>query len=246
MSSSDPWTLTPIARLHSPFKQKFAIPRQANLVPEAIGSLEFTAEFADPNFFRGLQQFSHLWLLFRFHATADQGFSPTVQPPRLGGKERVGVFASRSPFRPNSLGLSVVRNLGLEAVAGRPRLRVGGIDLLDGTPIVDIKPYLPWADAIAGASAGFADSRPASWDGVVFAEAAEASLNELAADYPDLQALISSILKQDPRPAWRAGKEDEKQYGMTLYDLNIKWRVQAGGVRVLSISRQEDDHVDAE
>lgn len=246
MSSSDPWTLTPIARLHSPFKQKFAIPRQANLVPEAIGSLEFTEAFTDPNFFRGLEQFSHLWLLFRFHATAEHGWSPTVQPPRLGGRERVGVFASRSPFRPNSLGLSVVRNLGLEPVAGVPRLRVGGIDLLDGTPILDIKPYLPWADAIDGASGGFADSRPAGWEEVTFDEAAESSLDELTADYPDLEELIASILRQDPRPAWRAGKEDQKQYGMSLYDLNIKWRVQAGGVRVLAIARQKNGDVDEE
>ncbi|MEQ8952563.1 MAG: tRNA (N6-threonylcarbamoyladenosine(37)-N6)-methyltransferase TrmO, partial [Gammaproteobacteria bacterium] len=154
--------IKPIGILHSPYRQKFAIPRQPNLVPEAEGIISFESEYADPNLLRALDQFSHLWLLFLFHETASQGWSATVQPPRLGGKTRVGVFASRSPFRPNPLGMSVVRNLGHGMKNGRLQLRVGGIDLLDGTPIVDIKPYIPYADAIADAQGGFAAEAPRS------------------------------------------------------------------------------------
>lgn len=230
-------TLHSIAITHSPYKQKFAIPRQPNLVPEAVAELEFLPGYNDPNCLRELDQFSHLWLLFLFHAVADKGWSPTVQPPRLGGKERVGVFASRSPFRPNPIGMSVVKNLGFETVGNKLVLRVGGIDLLHGTPIVDIKPYVPYADSIADASAGFARSLPGHERPVQFSAEAEAQLQNLQSHYPDLPALVASVLRQDPRPAWRVREDDDKHYGMTLYDLNIKWQLQDGAVVVLSVAR---------
>ena len=126
--------LSPIAYITSPYKQKFAIPRQPNLVKEAKGEIVFEKDFSDPNCLRDIEQFSHLWLIFVFHETQDKGWSPTVQPPRLGGKENVGVFATRSTFRPNPLGMSVVENLGWEQLGSSLILKIGGLDLLDGTP----------------------------------------------------------------------------------------------------------------
>ncbi len=233
--SDNEFTTAVIATLRSPFKQKFAIPRQPNLVREARGQLLFHSPYNDPNTLRGIEQFTHLWLLFRFHATADQGWSPTVQPPRLGGKERVGVYACRSPFRPNPIGLSVVENLGVESIAGELILHVGGIDLLDQTPIIDIKPYVPYADAVSGAEAGFAQDAPGAPNRVLYSEQATQALAENVDRLPDLSAFITSLLQQDPRPAWRAKPTDNKQYGMALYDLNIKWRIEPDYIEVVSI-----------
>lgn len=231
--------ITPIATIRSPFKQKFAIPRQPGLVKSAVGEIVFEKDFADPNCLREIEQFSHLWLLFRFHETADRGWSPLVQPPRLGGKEKVGVFASRSTFRPNGLGLSVVENLGWELKGRDLLLRVGGIDLLDGTPILDIKPYLPYADIITGARGGYAETAPGDTRRIDFDDPAETSLAALEQDYPGLRELVRSILSQDPRPAWRNKTPDDKRYGMSLYDLNIKWQVDEDKIRVLNIIREE-------
>ena len=232
----------PIGYIKSPYKQKFAIPRQPNLVPQAIGELELNKEFADPNTLREIESFSHLWLLFHFSETAQQGWNATVQPPRLGGKEKVGVFASRSPFRPNPIGLSVVENLGVELSAGRSVIKVGGIDVLDGTPVLDIKPYLPYADSLPDATAGFAAQRPGRSISVKYSDAALESLAALKARYPDLEAFIRSVLQQDPRPAWRVREDDEKQYGMSLYDLNIKWRQSEESISVLSIERLAEEN----
>ncbi len=226
-----------IAFVQSPFKQKFAIPRQPNLVPEARGSLRFAPTYCDDDLLRRLDEFSHLWLIFQFHATASQGWTPTVQPPRLGGKERVGVFASRSPFRPNSLGLSVVENLGSRWQDRQLFLDVGGIDLLDGTPILDIKPYIPYADALPRARGGYAQEQPTQAHRVQFSDDARGSLLIEEERHPGLEALIRAVLSQDPRPAWRIKEEDDKQYGMALYDLNIKWRIAADVITVTRIHR---------
>lgn len=225
-----------IGYVQSPYKQKFAIPRQPNIVPEVSGEIVLSGEFADPNVLRHIDQFSHLWLLFHFHETAGQGWSPTVQPPRLGGKERVGVFASRSPFRPNSVGMSAVKNLGHVSHRGKLIITVGGLDLLDGTPIIDIKPYLPYADCLTDANGGYAERTPASELSVVYCRDAQRQLADLQTRYPQLQNIITSVLKQDPRPAWRVKENDDKQYGITLYDLNIKWRVDEKNIVVSSIS----------
>ena len=233
-----PMQITPIAYINSPYKQKFAIPRQPNLVREARGEIIFTKDFADPNCLRGIEQFSHLWLIFVFHETADKGWSPTVQPPRLGGRESIGVFATRSTFRPNPIGLSVVENLGWEQKGSSLILKVGGLDLLDGTPLIDIKPYVPYADLIANAKAGFAELAPGSDYELIFSNKAEQDLGELGTQYPDLKAFITSVLKQDPRPAWRKKDNDEKRYGMSLYDLNIKWRIEQKSILVLSICKE--------
>jgi tRNA-Thr(GGU) m(6)t(6)A37 methyltransferase TsaA len=235
------FTYKTIATLRGPYKQKFAIPRQPNLVPEAMGELVFEKEFADANGLRALDQFSHLWLIWHFHETSAQGWSPLVHPPRLGGKEKVGVFASRSPFRPNSIGLSVVRNLGSAEVDGKLALRVGGIDIVDETPILDIKPYVTYADSIADAESGFANEQPGSQRTISFSASAMQDLTASAAEYPRLRDFIVAVLQQDPRPAWRVQANDDKQYGMTLYDFNIKWQFSGDKIEVKAITSSDDD-----
>ena len=188
-----------------------------------------------------MDQFSHLWLIWHFHETSAQGWSPLVHPPRLGGKEKVGVFASRSPFRPNSIGLSVVRNLGSAEVDGKLALRVGGIDIVDETPILDIKPYVTYADSIADAESGFANEQPGSQRTISFSASAMQDLTASAAEYPRLRDFIVAVLQQDPRPAWRVQANDDKQYGMTLYDFNIKWQFSGDKIEVKAITSSDDD-----
>lgn len=215
----------PVATLRSPYKQKFAIPRQPNLVREAIGELVFAPEFADPNTLRGLEQFSHLWLVFLFHETEAQGWSPTVTPPRLGGSAKVGVFASRSTFRPNPIGLSVVEFLDYKQSGKELILRVRGIDLLDGTPIIDIKPYLPYADAVPEAHGGYAPEAPPAQLRVAFSEAARQQLAPYQSAHPELARFITAVLQQDPRPAVHVRQAQDRDYAMFLHDLNIRWQV---------------------
>ena len=224
-----------IGVIRSPYRQKFATPRQPNLVSEAEADILFEDGFDHRDCLRGLEQFSHLWLLWHFHQTSELGWGPLVQPPRLGGKQKLGVFASRSPFRPNPIGLSVVRNLGSQTSNSQLTLKVGGIDLVDETPVLDIKPYLAYADAVSQARSGFATEKPgACWD-VNFTDYALDALSRYQSTYPNLKAFIVSVLQQDPRPAWRASDDDDKQYGMTLYDLNIKWLVTNGHIEVREI-----------
>jgi tRNA-Thr(GGU) m(6)t(6)A37 methyltransferase TsaA len=230
--------LTPIARLHSPFEEKFGIPRQAGLVDSAIGEVRFLPPFDDPAMLDGLDGFSHLWLAFRFSANVAAGWRPRVRPPRLGGNREVGVWASRSPYRPNALGLSVVR---LCEVVTRPRplLRVAGVDMLDGTPILDIKPYIPYSDALPDALPGYAAEPPASVLEVRFAPAARAAL-ERVQDAVALERLVSGVLALDPRPAYRPASEPERRYGMRLAGYEVRWRVDRGCVEVCAIEPAPD------
>lgn len=218
------YQLSAVGHIQSPYKQKFAIPRQPRLVPEAKAKLVFTQDFNREEFVRGIDEFSHIWLLFRFHETADKGYSAMVRPPRLGGNERKGVFATRATFRPNAIGMSAVKLEGIEYKNNQLSLLLSGIDLLDGTPILDIKPYLPYSDAMTDASAGFADTRPETLMSVEFSPEA---LNFIALqrDYPELKGFITNVLKQDPRPAYKKQKDGEQSYGMSLYDFNIRWQV---------------------
>ncbi|HCV05480.1 MAG TPA: tRNA (N6-threonylcarbamoyladenosine(37)-N6)-methyltransferase TrmO, partial [Pseudoalteromonas sp.] len=193
------YQLTAVGHIQSPYKQKFAIPRQPRLVPEAKAKLVFSSDFNREEFVRGLDEFSHIWLLFRFHETADKGYSAMVRPPRLGGNERKGVFATRATFRPNAIGMSAVKLEGIEYKNGQLSLLLSGIDLLDGTPILDIKPYLPYSDAMTDATAGFADTRPETDMSVEFSDEALAFI-EKQTEQPELKAFISNVLKQDPRP----------------------------------------------
>ena len=216
--------IQPIGKISTPYKEKFAIPRQPGLAKSAEGSITFFDTFNDPNYLRGIEQFSHLWLLFHFHQTADKGHSPLVRPPRLGGNKKLGVFATRSTFRPNGLGMSVVEFGSVSYQNNQLSLIVRGIDLLDGTPILDIKPYVPYADSIVQASGGVAQHSPELME-VNFSEQASNQLSEFALRYPKLPALIQEVLSQDPRPAYHKDSHLDKTYGMTLYDLNIQWQV---------------------
>lgn len=252
--------VAPIAYIHTPYRQKFAIPRQPNLVKEAIGDIRFAPGYADINTLRGLDGFSHVWLIFVFHETADKKWTATVTPPRLGGSERVGVFASRSPYRPNALGLSVVEKVAVIQQGPDVILRVRGVDLLDGTPILDIKPYLPYADSLPNALGGYAEVAPGDQTSekdtyqrtITFSSNSmlnietivkvNSEISELS-EYPEshLKALITSILRQDPRPAQHTRKSENREYGMLLYDFNVRWREADDGAEVLSVEQVDPD-----
>ena len=231
---TSPLSLHPVGILHSPYKEKFAVPRQPGLVPSARARLELLPPCNDAQTLRGIEQFSHLWLIFQFHECAEQGWHPTVRPPRLGGNERVGVFASRSPFRPNGLGLSVVQLLGVHQQGSRLWLELAGIDLVDGTPILDIKPYVPYADSHPEARGGFAPDAPTPM-AVEFSPEAEQAIQQAQRHYPELRAFIAEVLAQDPRPAYRKQNDDEREYGVHLHEFNVRWLVKNGINRVIAL-----------
>jgi tRNA-Thr(GGU) m(6)t(6)A37 methyltransferase TsaA len=219
-------TLTPVATAESCFRDKFGVPRQPGLTRHAHARLVIEPPFNREDAFRGLETASHLWLIFQFHEAVRAEWRPMVRPPRLGGNRKVGVFSSRSPFRPNSLGLSVVRNRGLgRDEEGRLVLNVSDHDLIDGTPILDIKPYLPFADSVPDASLGWADTAPTDRIAVEFLPEADQQLAQLPPDrYPELKALIEDVVSYDPRPSFRRGRDEERIYGAHLYDLNVRFR----------------------
>jgi tRNA-Thr(GGU) m(6)t(6)A37 methyltransferase TsaA len=197
--------------------------------------LDLVAPYDQREAFRGLDTFSHLWILFVFHECYGHAWKATVRPPRLGGNRRMGVFASRSGFRPNPIGQSVVTLLGIETINGALRLLLGGIDLLDGTPVLDIKPYLPYADAISNAAAGYAPDAPPRHFAVHFSDlAAQACASLDPARYPDLKPLIIGLLAQDPRPAYKESG-DIQMYGMRLWDLNVRFQYQRDKITVTAI-----------
>ncbi|HMW64057.1 MAG TPA: tRNA (N6-threonylcarbamoyladenosine(37)-N6)-methyltransferase TrmO [Accumulibacter sp.] len=212
-------SLRPIGYLATPFRDRFGIPRQPRLAPHACGTLRLLPPCDRVEAVRGLDAFSHVWLTFVFHRTAGR-WSPTVRPPRLGGNRRVGVFASRSPFRPNPLGLSLVELRALDTRDGVV-LTFAGVDLLDGTPILDIKPYLPFVDREDEARTGFVAGPPVRLP-VDFSARALGQLPCHAERWPDLVALLDEVLAYDPRPAYAA--DALRIYGFRLYDLEIQWR----------------------
>lgn len=227
--------MTPIGQIQTPYKDKFAVPRQPGLVKSAVGSVIFSDDFSDPNSLRGIEEFSHLWLLFEFHKTAEQGWSPMVRPPRLGGNKKVGVFASRTTFRPNPIGMSVVEFVSVEHSKGQLTLNVRGIDLVNGTPILDIKPYIPYADAHPDANGSFADSSPDSAMSVSFSRLTQDQMLHLT-KHTNLRQLIVEVLAQDPRPAYQNLADSSRIYGMHLYDFNIRWMVENGVNQVVEVT----------
>jgi tRNA-Thr(GGU) m(6)t(6)A37 methyltransferase TsaA len=222
----------PIGMVRSGFKEKFGTPRQAGLVNAAVSTLELLPPFNRPEMVKGLAEFSHIWLQFLFHETFREGWKATVRPPRLGGAERLGVFATRSPHRPNHVGLSAVRLLRIIATGGSVSLEIGGADLLDGTPVLDIKPYLLDRDCIPEASRGWLPEESRSlW--VEFSSEAAGFCKEYEKKYNyRLQDLIRETLELDPRPGSQRGRKH--QFGMRLYDVNIRWEVEGTRCRVLS------------
>jgi len=233
MPRMQPVIFTPIGVIHSPYKEKFGIPRQPSLVPAARITLELVSPYDQPDAVRGLEAFSHVWIHFVFHETAARGWTPLVRPPRLGGNARVGVFASRSTHRPNPIGLSLVELLGIDTTNG-VRLLLGGADLLDGTPVLDIKPYIPFVEARPDARGGFVDGPPP----VLRVEWSEQARADLAAagDAPTgFAELIDQVLQQDPRPAYQ--DNPERVYGVRLDRFDVRFRVVGNDVQVLEIRR---------
>ena len=209
MVHSERYEIEPIAHIRTPFPEKFGIPRQSGLVAEAKGIIVFDPKYREPDALRGIEGFSHLWLIWGFSAVEQDGFTPLVRPPRLGGNEKRGVFATRSPFRPNELGLSVVRLEGVEKTKGKGVvLNVSGVDLLDKTPIYDIKPYIPYADAHPDARGGFASDPD---EGVLIVNCDDEVLERLGDD----ATAVLAALARDPRPAYHDNPERvyEMRYG---------------------------------
>ena len=226
----------PIGIIHSCYKEKFGIPRQSGLVTAAEATLELYAPYDCREALVELEGFSHIWVVFVFHQTKRQDWKPTVRPPRLGGNQRIGVFASRSPFRPNPIGLSAVMLEGIDCTGGHCQLRLRGADLLDGTPVLDIKPYLPYADAVPGARAGYAALAPDSGLTVRFNEMAAQQCAALEqSGFPGLQQLIEQMLQADPRPAYWVGSEEQKYFGMRVHDFDVQWSATGQVIEVLDI-----------
>ena len=218
----------PIARMHSDFKSKFGIPRQSGLVEQLQSTIVFEPEFRNEDAFRGIEAFSHLWLIWQFSAAVRQDWSPTVRPPRLGGNTRMGVFATRSPFRPNHLGLSCVRLLSVERTKEYGTvLLVGGADLMDGTPIFDIKPYIPYSDMKPEATGGFTEQAGSFLLEVDFPVEL---LNKLPVQ--KREAAIG-VLSHDPRPSYQ--DDPERIYGLSFAGFNIRFRVQGKLLTVLEV-----------
>lgn len=217
-----------IARMKSDFPSKFGIPRQSGLVEDLHSTIIFEPKFRNADALRGLEDFSHLWIIWQFSEALRQDWSPTIRPPRLGGNTRMGVFATRSPFRPNNLGLSSVKILGIEQTAQHGAvIHVAGADLMDGTPIFDIKPYIPYSDCHPQATGGFTDS-------------AADFLLSVCADPQLLQKLpeekrsaLLGVLSHDPRPSYQ--KDPERVYGISFGGFNIRFQVKEQELTVISI-----------
>ena len=227
-----------IGVIRSPYKEKFAVPRQPGLVKSGGGELHLIAPYNQADAVRGLEAFSHLWVLFIFHQTMEGGWRPTVRPPRLGGNARMGVFATRSTFRPNPVGMSLVELNGIRCQKEQVILELGGLDLVDGTPVVDIKPYLPFAEALPDARASYAQQAPQADMPVYFTDALAAELVHLEKRYPRLREFIVDVLAQDPRPAYRKEEDAGKAYAVWLLDFNVRWRVTDSGFEVFALEPQ--------
>jgi tRNA-Thr(GGU) m(6)t(6)A37 methyltransferase TsaA len=219
------YTFEAIGHIRSCFSEKFGTPRQPGLVSQARAVVEIDPPFQRLEAFQALEGFSHIWILFVFHQCR-QTWKTKVRPPRLGGNQRVGVFASRSGFRPNPIGQSVVELISIKAGRDSLQLHIKDLDLVDGTPVLDIKPYLPYADSRPQARAGYAGERPRPVKQVVFSPAADRSCRELENDSrPDLHALITRLLCLDPRPGY-ADTSAKRDYGMRLWDVDVKFSIE--------------------
>ena len=226
----DGHTMRPIGHIESEFPEKFGIPRQAGIVEELRARVVFDGEYRNAEALRGIEGFSHLWLIWQFSENLRGDFSPTVRPPRLGGNVRMGVFATRSPFRPNPIGLSCVRLLGVEHTEGKgDTLLVGGADLMDGTPIYDVKPYVPYADCHPEARGGFAPDSGARL-AVEFAPGEEEKVPR------DRRAALRGVLENDPRPRYQ--DDPQRVYGMNFCSMSVRFRVEDGTLIVMEIEKE--------
>ncbi|MBL4904162.1 MAG: tRNA (N6-threonylcarbamoyladenosine(37)-N6)-methyltransferase TrmO [Desulfocapsa sp.] len=230
------YNIKPIGLIHSCYREKFGIPRQPGLVKNATGMIEMLSPCNREEMFKELDSFSHIWLQFLFHEAVSDGWRPTVRPPWLGGQKRVGLFASRSPHRPNFLGLSVVRYHGLRKEKAKLFLDISGLDLLDGTPIIDIKPYIPYSDTLEDATSGFVQFAEKQVVVTFTSEAESACLHYRQTSGRDLKALICEVLEQDPRPA--SQRQKQREYGMLLWEMNIRWLAEKMSFTVFSVQEE--------
>ncbi len=220
-------TIEPVARIRTDFPGKFGVPRQAGIAAELEGTIEFEKGYSDREAIRGIEEFSHLWLIWGF--SENEGWSPTVRPPRLGGNVRKGVFATRSPFRPNGLGLSCVRLLRVEdSGKGMPKLVVGGADMVDGTPIYDIKPYIPYADCRPDAESGFAPDSGKRLE-VEIPEEIEETIPA------NKRAALRTVLSLDPRPQYL--EQGDREYGFVFAGYEIRFKVEENRLTVISAEK---------
>jgi tRNA-Thr(GGU) m(6)t(6)A37 methyltransferase TsaA len=220
-----------VARIHSDFPTKFGIPRQAGLVKELRATVVFEPEYRDPEALRGIEGFSHLWLIWQFSKAVREDWSPTVRPPRLGGNTRMGVFATRSPFRPNAIGLSCVELIGVrETKEYGTVLEVAGADLMDGTPIFDIKPYAPYADCHPEARGGFTET---AGDFLLNVEFPPDLLERIR---PDRRDALMGVLSHDPRPSYQ--RDPERVYGMSFGGYNVRFQVREETLTVIEVTAE--------
>lgn len=219
--------IEPIGIIHSCFKEKFGIPRQSGLIQSASATLELLPPYNIEEALRGIEEFSHIWIIFAFHKSVCKKFQPTVRPPRLGGNTRIGVFATRSPYRPNPIGLSVVE---LKRVA-RTTIELAGGDFLDGTPVLDIKPYLPYADSIPDAHAAFATAAPDAMNSVTFSPDAKKVFQTLEKHQ---QQLIRDMLSYNPRPAYQTN-DPNRTFGTRVFNLDVKWKQNNKIITIISL-----------
>jgi tRNA-Thr(GGU) m(6)t(6)A37 methyltransferase TsaA len=236
LSSSE---IHPVAIARTPFAEKFAIPRQPSLAPAALSRIELVAPYNQPEALQGLEQVSHIWLLFQFHGVpADNPQAPRlrVRPPRLGGNQQIGVFATRSTHRPNGIGQSVVKLVAVEGTS----LIVSGADLLDGTPVIDIKPYVPYADCVTDADNGIASEAPLPIEVNWNKDAANQAAIEAERLGADVTAVLNQCLAQDPKPAYQK-PDPHREYGARFWDLNVVWHYPcAGQLTILRIELAAD------
>jgi len=238
MNKKVSYEISPVAFIHSCFKQKFTIPRQPGLVKQAKAELVFLSEYSQEESLRGIENFSHLWIVFIFHQSIRKNKKTTVRPPRLGGKEKRGVFATRSNFRPNSIGQSVVKLENIEKRGKEYVLHLSGVDLLDGTPVVDVKPYIPYADSIPDAKADFASTPPDIKYSVEYTDQAKAQIEKDSLRLgQDLFLLIDELLRYDPRPAFYEGEVDKSIFVTEIYDRHLRWEIQSDRVLVLEFDQ---------
>lgn len=212
-----------IARIRNPYDGKFGVPRQSGLVEEVVSTIVFEPEYRVQEALRGIEEFSHLWLIWAFDRAEREEWSPTVRPPRLGGNQRVGVFATRSPYRPNAIGLSCVRLIGVEKGKDGPVLKVSGADLMNGTPIYDIKPYLPYADCRPEATGGFTDRTEKRKVEVLIPEEYGKIM------LPEKMEALKAVLQEDPRPAYQ--DDPERVYAFEFGGKHVEFRVE--GIQLL-------------
>ena len=216
-----------IARIHNAYDEKFGVPRQSGLAEEVISTIVFEEEYRVDEALRGIEEFSHLWLIWAFDRTERETWSPTVRPPRLGGNKRVGVFATRSPFRPNAIGLSCVKLVGKEKTREGTLLKVAGADLVNGTPIYDIKPYLPYVDSHPDARGGFTERTADYALDVSFPDELLDRIDE------DKREALCGVLAGDPRPSYQ--NDPTRVYGVRYADYNVKFTVDSGVLTVVDV-----------